>query len=121
MSRCVRRYLPVLNRCVIFNVTDQAFHGHPYPLTCPEGTTRRSIALYYYTAERPAHERSPAHAVLYQSVPGQGGPVAPSPPTPGGPPAAATATPARPEPHRAARASRLRRRLRRLRRALFRR
>jgi hypothetical protein len=76
MSRCVKRYLPVFNRAVVFNVTDLSFHGHPHPLTCPEGTSRRSIALYYYTAVRPAHELSPAHAVLYQRVPGQGGPPA---------------------------------------------
>ena len=72
MSRCVKRYLPVFNRTVVFTVTDDAFHGHPYPLTCPEGRSRRSIALYYYSAQRPAHERTPAHAVLYQPVPGQG-------------------------------------------------
>ena len=72
MSSCVQRLLPVLNRTVVFTVTDDAFHGHPYPLACPEDRTRRSIALYYYTAQRPAHERTPAHAVLYQPVPGQG-------------------------------------------------
>jgi hypothetical protein len=86
MGGCVQRFLPVVNRTVVFTVTDDAFHGHPYPLTCPEDRTRRSIALYYYTAQRPAHERTPAHAVLYQPVPGQG--------TLGETPAAAPASPA---------------------------
>lgn len=85
MGGCVQRFLPVVNRTVVFTVTDDAYHGHPYPLTCPDDRTRRSIALYYYTAQRPAHERTPAHAVLYQPVPGQG--------TLGETPAAAPATP----------------------------
>ncbi len=38
---------PKFNRAVIFEVGDDSFHGHPDPLTCPEGTYRRSIALYY--------------------------------------------------------------------------
>jgi hypothetical protein len=83
MTRCVRSYLPVFNRAVVFNVTDDAWHGHPYPLTCPEGRSRCSIALYYYTATRPAHERAPAHAVLYRPVPGQGSLGAAPAPQPG--------------------------------------
>jgi hypothetical protein len=89
MSRCVQRYLPVFNRAVVFNVTDVSFHGHPYPLACPEGTTRRSIALYYYTAQRPTRELSAAHAVLYRSVPGQGQLGDPAAAEAGQPPAAA--------------------------------
>lgn len=56
MKNCVKRILPVFNRMVVFTVTDWAFHGHPEPLTCPDGTTRKSIALYYYTAGRPDGE-----------------------------------------------------------------
>ena len=48
MTRCVRRILPAYNRMVIFTITDWAFHGHPEPLTCPPGVSRKSIALYYY-------------------------------------------------------------------------
>ena len=28
-------------------------HGHPDPLTCPEGESRRSLAFYYYSAVAP--------------------------------------------------------------------
>ena len=40
---------PELGTVVIFTTTDEAMHGHPHPLTCPEGRSRRSIATYYYT------------------------------------------------------------------------
>lgn len=52
MSTCHLRTPPVFNRCVIFNTNSSSFHGHPDPLTCPEGFTRKSIALYYYTVGR---------------------------------------------------------------------
>ncbi|MBS1774022.1 MAG: 2OG-Fe(II) oxygenase [Bacteroidetes bacterium] len=41
---------PVYNRCVIFNTDDTSFHGQPEPVNCPPEMSRRSIALYYYTA-----------------------------------------------------------------------
>jgi hypothetical protein len=56
MTECVRRILPVYNRMVVFTITDWAFHGHPHALTCPPGTNRKSIALYYYTVGRPKGE-----------------------------------------------------------------
>src|SRR5262249_20850400 len=53
--RCVQKISPVLNRAVIFDTTGgsagAAFHGHPEPLACPDGVTRKSIALYYFTDE----------------------------------------------------------------------
>jgi len=52
MSRCVKRIRPSLGRCVIFTTDDNSFHGHPQVLACPEGMTRKSIALYYYTNGR---------------------------------------------------------------------
>ena len=52
MQRCERRIRPLAGRCVIFNTTADSYHGHPRPLTCPEGRTRKSLALYYYTRGR---------------------------------------------------------------------
>ena len=66
MSRCVRRVLPVYNRCVVFSTTDWSFHGHPERLTCPPEQTRKSLALYYYSNGRPQEERSAAHGTLWQ-------------------------------------------------------
>ena len=70
MSRCVQKILPVFNRCVVFSTTDKAYHGHPTPLSCPPGRSRKSLATYYYTNGRPADEASPAHSTLFQRRPG---------------------------------------------------
>jgi Rps23 Pro-64 3,4-dihydroxylase Tpa1-like proline 4-hydroxylase len=44
---------PIAGRAVIFNTSETSWHGHPFPLSCPENMCRRSIALYYYTKEKP--------------------------------------------------------------------
>ena len=44
--------LPKYNRAVLFNIED-APHGHPKPLNCPEGECRRSLAFYYYSKTPP--------------------------------------------------------------------
>lgn len=44
------RISPIFGRAVIFSTDSHSFHGHPDPLNCPEGRSRRSIATYYYTA-----------------------------------------------------------------------
>jgi Rps23 Pro-64 3,4-dihydroxylase Tpa1-like proline 4-hydroxylase len=62
---CRKRILPVFNRTVVFSTTDTSFHGHPHPLTSPEGVTRKSVSLYYYTAGRPEEERSVPHDTLF--------------------------------------------------------
>lgn len=56
MSECRARYAPLFNRLVVFSTTDESYHGHPDPLQCPPDVRRNSIALYYYTKERPADE-----------------------------------------------------------------
>jgi Rps23 Pro-64 3,4-dihydroxylase Tpa1-like proline 4-hydroxylase len=45
----IKKILPILNRCVIFNTTSKSFHGHPERLCLPDGICRESIACYYYT------------------------------------------------------------------------
>ena len=65
---CVQSILPLFNRCVIFNTDPDSYHGHPDPMTCPEGQYRRSIALYYYTIEENPLKR----ATHYVARPGEG-------------------------------------------------
>jgi Rps23 Pro-64 3,4-dihydroxylase Tpa1-like proline 4-hydroxylase len=65
MSACRKKILPIFNRTVIFSTTDTSFHGHPHPLTAPEGMSRKSVSLYYYTAGRPEAERSEPHDTLF--------------------------------------------------------
>jgi Rps23 Pro-64 3,4-dihydroxylase Tpa1-like proline 4-hydroxylase len=65
LSACRSKILPAFNRTVIFSTTDTSFHGHPHPLTAPEGMSRKSVSLYYYTAGRPEAERSAPHDTLF--------------------------------------------------------
>jgi Rps23 Pro-64 3,4-dihydroxylase Tpa1-like proline 4-hydroxylase len=46
---CVKKIVPILNRCVIFNTSNKSVHGHPEKLNTPENICRQSIAVYYYT------------------------------------------------------------------------
>lgn len=68
MSHCVKKIKPVFNRAVIFNITDDAYHGHPVPLNTPDDIARLSLALYYYTKDRPEHEKAPGHPVLWKDT-----------------------------------------------------
>lgn len=68
MRRPVRSIEPIFNRCVIFNTDRTSFHGHPDPLAAPEGVTRKSIALYYYTAQ-PKPGDSEHRDTLWQARP----------------------------------------------------
>jgi hypothetical protein len=52
-TQCVRKVLPVFNRAVLFNTDATSFHGHPTPLACPPDVRRNSIAIYYYSVDRP--------------------------------------------------------------------
>ena len=71
MTECRQRVLPIANRVVVFNTTDYSYHGHPEPLACPPGRTRRSLALYYYTNGRPAEELSSPRTTAFQPRPGE--------------------------------------------------
>ncbi|HZO22145.1 MAG TPA: 2OG-Fe(II) oxygenase [Steroidobacteraceae bacterium] len=67
MTRCEARVLPLFNRMMIFGTTDFTYHGHPDPLKCPEGMTRKSLALYYFTNGRPAEEISGEHSTEFRA------------------------------------------------------
>lgn len=65
-GHCVKSIVPIFNRAVIFNTTSQTFHGHPRPLQLPQGQWRRSIAMYYYTTQRPENETQDPHNTRYK-------------------------------------------------------
>jgi hypothetical protein len=79
MTRCEKRILPIFNRCVIFSTTDFSYHGHPEPLNCPDGESRKLLMLSYYsrTGDRnqphpppvKAAHSSPPDRVLPQLIP----------------------------------------------------
>jgi hypothetical protein len=66
MSAPAKVVAPLFNRTVIFSTTSTSYHGHPHPLDCPPDVVRRSLALYYYTAER---LRPDDHSTLWQELP----------------------------------------------------
>jgi hypothetical protein len=68
MTRCERRILPVFNRTVVFGTTDASFHGHPGPLTCPPGESRKSLSFYYYTNGRPEAEGAVPHDTIFKKT-----------------------------------------------------
>jgi hypothetical protein len=70
MRRCVAKVPPLFNQVLIFNTDEKSFHGFPEPLTCPEGVSRKSLALYYYTIDRNPRPRT--RSTDYRARPGDG-------------------------------------------------
>ena len=70
MQHCVAKYSPLLNHALIFNTDHRSFHGFPEPLTCPEGSSRKSLAFYYYTVEHEA--KFTPHSTDYRGRPNDG-------------------------------------------------
>jgi 2OG-Fe(II) oxygenase superfamily len=66
LTHCVERIVPAFNRTVVFATTDWSFHGHPEPVRCPPGESRKSLALYYFSNGRPEAERSPLHSTIWR-------------------------------------------------------
>lgn len=63
----VIRIAPLNNRCVIFETNEISWHGFQR-IDLPEdrrASSRRSIALYFYTTERPAEELADSHSTIY--------------------------------------------------------
>jgi hypothetical protein len=67
VTHCEQKILPVFNSMMVFGTTDFTFHGHPDPLTCPEGMTRKSLALYYFSNGRPAEEVTDGHSTIFRA------------------------------------------------------
>lgn len=62
---------PLFNRCVIFETTEHSWHGFSR-VAIPEdrpGVSRKSIALYFYTTDRPASELATPHSTIYVDRP----------------------------------------------------
>lgn len=67
MTQAVQTIDPVFNRCVIFNTTSKSNHGNPVPVNHPDGVSRKSIALYYYTSTWDDTKR--AHTTQFHARP----------------------------------------------------
>jgi Rps23 Pro-64 3,4-dihydroxylase Tpa1-like proline 4-hydroxylase len=54
---------PIFNRCVVFETTEDSWHGHPNPWNAD--TSRKSLAVYYYSG---TGEDVPAHNTIYKEA-----------------------------------------------------
>jgi hypothetical protein len=70
MRRCIAKFPPLLNQVLIFNTDEKSFHGFPEPLSCPDGVSRNSLALYYYTIDQ--NSRLITRSTDYRARPGDG-------------------------------------------------
>ncbi|MBI2587811.1 2OG-Fe(II) oxygenase [Candidatus Azambacteria bacterium] len=70
MTTREKKILPIFNRCVIFTTSEISYHGHPTPLRCPPEMSRKSLALYYYTADAPSPDAR-IHSTIFQARPGE--------------------------------------------------
>lgn len=67
----VVRIAPLFNRCVIFETTEHSWHGFE-KIALPDNSkhlSRRSVALYFYTRERPRQQVASRHSTVYVDRP----------------------------------------------------
>lgn len=64
-EKCFASYSPTFGKSVIFTTSDTSFHGHPTPLNTPDGLYRKSIAVYYYTKDKPEDISEDYHSTIY--------------------------------------------------------
>jgi len=66
-ARPSRSVAPVFNRCVIFETSERSWHAFDHIRLPHERAheTRRSIALYFYTKDRPVEETADRHTTYY--------------------------------------------------------
>jgi hypothetical protein len=48
-TRCEVVVEPIFNRTILFEVGEKNYHGHPYPMVCPENNCRKSFLVYFHT------------------------------------------------------------------------
>ena len=68
MTKAIHSIVPLFNRCVIFNTTSGSNHGNPNPVKHPSNISRKSIALYYYSATWTGEKKE--HTTQFRVRPG---------------------------------------------------
>lgn len=67
---CQETLSPIFNRCVVFATNEISFHGVT-AVKCPEDTSRKSFAAYYYTVDAPANWDGKAHSTIFKARPNE--------------------------------------------------
>jgi len=70
MRACEVSVAPILGRAVVFSTRRDSYHGQPDPVTCPTEMSRKSIAIYYYTAAESGIATIPDRLTNFQVRPG---------------------------------------------------
>jgi len=66
-SKIISTITPLFNRAVLFDTTQNSWHGLPEPIQCPPNVTRNSLAVYYLCEPGPfAINRNRALFVPYK-------------------------------------------------------
>lgn len=68
VKNCLGRVAPVFNRAAGFATSEISWHG-VRPVNCPEGRTRKSFAVYYYTKEAPPGWDGVKHSTIFRARP----------------------------------------------------
>ena len=69
LTQKIESIAPLFNRFVIFSTSERSYHGFPDPIQCPPGVTRKSIAVYYYTATGPKDASADPHSTTFIARP----------------------------------------------------
>ncbi|MBX9768997.1 MAG: hypothetical protein K2X47_17110, partial [Bdellovibrionales bacterium] len=61
---------PIYNRCIVFETTEESWHGFER-IQIPEGgpASRKSVAVYFYSQTRPLSEVGNTHSTVYKNRP----------------------------------------------------
>ncbi|MCS7012521.1 MAG: 2OG-Fe(II) oxygenase [Chloroherpetonaceae bacterium] len=67
LTACGAAYLPIFNRCVIFETNDRSYHGYS-KISVPAHESRKSFYAYYYT---PAPKEIKYHDTTFRTRPNE--------------------------------------------------
>lgn len=51
INKCINKVLPSFNKLILFNNTNNAWHGNPHPVKCDNNSTRIFVTLSYLSNE----------------------------------------------------------------------
>ena len=68
VKHCEATFVPVFNRCVIFETSEISYHG-VVPISSQAPFPRKSFATYYYTKSAPTQWNGVSHSTIFKARP----------------------------------------------------